>query len=200
MKKIFVYENDVVNVYEVNYDQEYMNISLDEYRKKFSLLRKGKVLTKGECSSDAIKTLFSYFNEIVDFGVSVDDEDEDEVSLRFIGSVNPVIYSMFVDDKGNFLLDVQRVNALVSWYESISQDMRKRMFPPVAEAPINDFSGLNEREEMEDNIATLLDGVSLELVDKIDNPTTYELYNAKKGAVFVDKFNINVIKPKIKEK
>lgn len=192
MKKILVYEDGNVNVYEASYDQEYMNISLEEYRKKFSLLRKGKVLIKGECSSEKVKKLFPYFNEIVDFGVSIDNADDLNVCLDFIGSIDPVVYSIFKDKDDNFCLDNLRVNAFVSWYESINQDMRRRMFPIVEEVPINDYFGYNEREKIEDNISALLDGVSLRLVETIEEPNANDIYSAKKGSVFVEKFGIDI--------
>ena len=192
MKKILVYEDGNVNVYKPCYDQEYMNISLEEYRKYFSLLRKGKMLLQGECSCDVVKRIFPYFTDIIDFTISVDSADDSNVSLDFIGSIDPVGYSIFKDANGDFCLDNLRVNAFVAWYESIGQDMRKRMFPVVEEVPVNDYYGYNERERIEDNISTLLDGVCLRLVDKIEEPNANEIYSAKKGSVFVEKFGIEV--------
>ena len=39
MEKVLVYEDGNINEYELNYDQLYMNICLDEYKRNFSILR-----------------------------------------------------------------------------------------------------------------------------------------------------------------
>lgn len=196
MKKVLVYENDKVNEYELVYDQEYMNICLEEYRKNFSLLRKGNILTSGKCSKDDVMQMIIYFNDVVSFGVSNTDTD-DYFKVNFIGAINPTVYNILKTSDGEFDLDSKKMYALLSWCEALEviSDENKK-FLPLSEAPIDDFFGLDEKKDTINNVCNLLDGVSLEYVGTKERISSQDLFDAKVGADFVKKFNLDFVEQK----
>ena len=195
MEKVLVYENDQVNEYEVVFDQEYMNIILEEYRKSFSYLRQGSFITVGKCCKDVVKEKIHYFNEIVDFGVSSLDTDG-FYEIDYVGAINPVAYGILRNNDGNFDINYRKMHALLHWSEAVEHSAEKNRVERPSFAPVNEFLGLNERENVAKNIGELLEDVSFECVGVKENVTDKDIEEAKIGTRFVERFSISRIKDK----
>lgn len=196
MEKILVYEDGQVNEYDVVYNQEYMDIRLEEYRKKFSVLRKGSILTRKTCNKESIKNIIRYFDDVASYGVSIF-EDEECFEVNFIGTINPVGYNLLRGINGEFALNNRKIHSILSWSEALEHRTEKdKIFIQLADAPINDFMGLDERKDAVKNISELLEDISLEYLGKKENATLHEVEIAKSGTKFVDKFSIAKVMPK----
>lgn len=195
MEKVLVYENNQVSEYLINFDQEYMNILLEEYRKSFSFLRKGTIITAGSCCKDVVKERIHYYNDVVSFGVS-SLETEGCYEIDYIGAINPVAYGILKNNNGNFDINYRKIHALLHWAEAVeySGDKEKREKPSFA--PVNEFLGLDEKENVVQNISELLEDVSLEYVGTKDEVNDKDLEEAKIGARFIERFSISRIKGK----
>lgn len=197
MEKVLVLEDNQVNEYGVLFDQEYMNILLEEYRKNFSHLREGKLLTCGSCSKDTVKNVMHYFNDIVSFSVANSDT-EGFYELSYVGAINPVAYGLLRNDEGNFTLDNRKMHALVYWTEAVEhqseKDRRKSM--SFSLTPINDFMGLDEQEDVVGNVSSLLEDVSLEYLGEKKDVTVNDMEIAKVGTRFVERFNVTRVMSK----
>ena len=195
MEKVLVLEDGIVNEYEVDYNQEYMDLKLEEYRRSFSVLRQENLYTAGRCSMDAIKDVVVYFDDIASFTVSTDSlcGENDLVRVDLIGSINPVVYNILVDENKRFCVNNSKLAALISWYKVIeeNQDSHNNEIGSV-----NDFYNLNEKKNIKSNIRELFDGVSLRYVGRCDEPTKDNNYTAKCTGEFIKEFDINVEKDK----
>lgn len=191
MEKVLVYENDRVNEYDVVYDKEYMNVLLEEYRKSFSHLRAGSILTSGSCSKDSVKNMIRYFNDVAFFSVS-STNTLGCYEINYIGTINPVVYGLLRNSDGDFSLDNRKIHALLHWSEALEHRSEKDKKASVASfSPVNDFLGLDERVNVVENITNLLDDVTLEYAGEKKDVTISDVEMAKVVSRFVDRFNVS---------
>lgn len=195
MEKVLVYENDQINEYAIVFDQEYMNILLEEYRKNFSYLREGNFITVGRCSKDVVKERIHYFNDIASFGVTSLDTDGFYL-IDYVGTINPVAYGILKNSDGNFEINYRKMHALLHWSEAVEHSAEKNRVEKPAFAPVNEFLGLNERENVAKNVSELLEDVSFERIGSKVDVADKDLEEAKIGARFVERFGITRIKDK----
>lgn len=196
MKKILIYEDGKIGEYEVQYEQVYMDACLEEYKKKYSYLRKGNVFLNRECSKAYLLKYFRCFNEIISFSVLSDyDEESPYVKVDYVGSINPVVYDILCGEDGMFSIDNEKMYTILTWCEAINYNGSRESFIPRVSGK-NGFSNLDEVEGVIDNISSLLSDVTLHKVGECVNPNEYELFCAKKGLEFVNKFGIRLNKQK----
>lgn len=195
MKKILIYEDGKIGEYEVQYDQVYMDTCLEEYKKKYSYLRNGNVFLNRECSKAYLLKYFRCFDEIISFSVLSDyDIESPYVKVDYIGSINPVVYDILCDN-GSFSIDNEKMYTLLNWCEAINyKDSSKEVIPRISGK--KGFSNLDEVEGVVENISELLSDVTLHKVGERDNPNEYDVFCARKGLEFVDKFGIVLLKQK----
>lgn len=196
MKKVLVYENDQVNEYDVEFDQEYMDILLEEYRKSYAYLREGSVLSCGKCSKDAILNMIHYFDEVVSFGVSATDIDK-YYQLSFIGAINPVAYNLLKDSDNKFDLNNRKMHSLLYWAEALEHRSEEHKKRSVCEfAPVNDFLGKDEGFDTVNNLSSLFEDITLVYSGKKENPTASEVELSQVASRFIEKFNVVKEMPK----
>ncbi len=186
MKTILVYEDSSVNEYALDYDQEYMNMCLEEYRKTFSLLRKGRCVINKNASEVNLKKIAGCMDEFVSMKVSSSDRDDDYF-VSFVGAINPTVYNI-LNSKEGFKLDNSRIHALYAWYQAIkdssSGDKRDLSLANF------DYYNLDEKIDLHTNIASLLSDVSLEYVGSVDTTLDDDLIKARRNAIFIEEFDI----------
>lgn len=187
MKTILIYEDDHVNEYELCYDQEYMNQCLEEYRKTFSLLRKGKILLNREFSKEELKRLTGGIDEFVSIKV-VGNSAENYYSLNYIGAIKPTVYNI-LNDKGEFLFNSSRIHALYGWYRAIKDNELEKNRDLSLTA--FDYYNMDERDGLKFNISFLLSDISLSYIGRKDDISDKDIIDAKRNAFFVEEFDIN---------
>ena len=195
MEKVLVYENDQVNEYLVVFEQEYMNILLEEYRKSFSFLRKGSFFTVGNCSRDEVTERVRYFNDIPSFSVSSLDTDG-VYEINYIGAINPVAYGLLKNSDGEFEINYRKIHALLHWSEAVEHSAEKNKIERPIFVPVNEFLGLDERKDVVKNISGLLEDVSFEFAGVKENASEKDIEEAKIGTRFVERFGISRIRDK----
>lgn len=200
MSRVLVYENDEVHEYEVVYDQEYMNIRLDEYRRNFSFLKKGNILVSGNCSKDDVRDMFIYFDDVASFGIT-NCHGADYFIVDFVGAINPSVYNILAGENGTFSLDDNKMSTLLSWHDAVvgcaasSQNSDSYKVKQVDE-----FFGMDEKENITANITDLLDDVSLEYVGIRELASPKDVAIAKNNNKFIEKFDISLSSPKMLKK
>ncbi len=199
MKKILILEDGNINAYEVDYDQEYMNVCLEEYRKKFSLLKCEKFYTDDECTRENAKNRIVCFDDVASFAVSSEDDESTEVTI--IGAFNPILYNIFSDKNGNFSLTSSKISALMSWYEAFNNGRgiieRKYSEKNNAIPDCDDFYNLDEKAHIEENIKDLLGDVTFKYCGPVSSCHEYDEYTAKKASDFIKTFNLPVKRSKV---
>lgn len=186
MKTILVYEEGSVNEYALSYDQEYMNMCLEEYRKTFSLLRKGKCVINKNSSEVNLKKIACCMDEFVSMKVFSSDRDDDYF-VSFVGAINPTVYNILNSPNG-FIVDNSRIHALYAWYYAI-KDNENSEERDLSLASF-DYYNLDEKKDLHTNIASLFSDVSLEYVGSVDTPLDDDLIKARRNAIFVEEFSI----------
>lgn len=200
MNKVLVYEDSKVNEYLVEYDQEYMDILFEEYRKSFSYLREGSVLSCGKCSKDAVKDVVRYFDDVVSFGVMGSEFDR-YYKLSFVGAINPVAYNLLRTDDNKFDLNNRKIYSLLHWTEALEHRSEEHKKKTVCNfAPINDFLGKDEGTDTQRNLTELFEDVTFVYFGTKENPTAGEVELSQVVSKFIDKFNITKEKPKALKK
>lgn len=186
MEKILIYENDSISEYEVCFDQEYMDTCLEEYRKTFALLRKGRVFLDKDFSNGSLRKVVGGINEFVSVNI-YDCPEEDCFCLSYVGAINPTVYNILSCDK-KFVLDTSRIHALYAWYQAIKdnaidgkRDLLLASF---------DYFNLDERLSLKENISSLLSDVTLVYTGKKESERHEDLINARRNSIFVDEFGM----------
>lgn len=186
MKTILVYEDGNVNEYELCYDQEYMDVCLEEYKKTFSLLRKGRCVIDKNASEINLKKIACCMDDFVTMKVSSDDFDK-FYTVSFVGAINPTVYNILNSPNG-FCLDNSRIHALYAWYHAIkdnpSSDDRDLSLASF------DYYNLDEKKDLQFNISYLLSDVSLAYVGKKDTSLDDDIIKARRNAIFIEEFGI----------
>ena len=187
MKTIIVYENGQVNEYELCYDQEYMDVCLEEYRRTFSLLRKGRTFVNvSESSKEYLRKIAGGIDDFVVINVS-SCCDSNYLYINYIGAINPTVYNILSSKEG-FKLDSSRIHALYAWYQAIkdnfSKDKRDLSLTNF------DYYNLDEKIDLRTNISSLLSDVSLEYIGSVDTALDDDLIKARRNAIFIEEFSI----------
>lgn len=186
MKTILVYEDGNVNEYELHYDQEYMDLCLEEYKRTFSLLREGRVFVDKNSSKDNLRKITGCIDEFVSIKVSGSSCDN-YYCLNYIGAINPTVYNILNSGEG-FTLDNSRIHALYAWYQAIKDNK------PDGKRDLSlasfDYYNLDEKIDLKDNISLLLSDVCLSYVGKKDTDSDDDLIKARRNSIFIEEFGI----------
>ena len=186
MKTILVYEDDSVVEYELHYDQEYMNMCLDEYRRTFSLLRKGRCIVDKNAGEFNLKKIAGCMDQFISMKVSGSDFD-DYYTVSFVGAINPTVYNILKGPNG-FSIDNSRLHALYAWYYAIKDNFE------CEERDLSlasfDYYNLDEKCDLKFNISELLSDVSLSYIGKKDSPLNDEEVKARKNTVLLEEFGL----------
>ena len=186
MKNILVYEDGSINEYEILYDQEYMNALIHEYKKNFSLLRKGKICCPRNFEQDELRKMLGCIDDIISLSIS-GCEDDDCFCIKYVGAINPTVYNILTSNQ-EFTIDNKRIHSLYAWYQAIkdndceSRDLSLSGF---------DYHNIDEKMELHFNISSLLSEISLEYVGTVDTDKDIDLIRANRNALFIKEFGVN---------
>jgi len=194
MEKVLVYEDGNINEYELNYDQLYMNICLDEYKRNFSILRNCSFYCSKEDLNECLKNIEQYYDETILFSISSSDEEVSCLQVVFTGIINPVVYNILSNKDKNFSLDNIKISAIVAWCQSL--ELKRNQQRLKDKKYIDDYFGYNEEINVRNNITDLFEGVSLNYIGRYNSSEEHEFSLSKRVAQFVDMFRINKNKPK----
>jgi hypothetical protein len=186
VKTILVYEDDSVVEYELHYDQEYMNICLDEYKRTFSLLRKGRCVIDKNVTDFNLKKVAGCMDEFISMKVAANDSDS-FYTVSFVGSINPTVYNILNGPNG-FSMDNARLHALYAWYHAIKDN------PNLEERDLSlasfDYYNLDEKCDLRFNISQLLSDVSLSYVGKKESALDDEIIKARRNTILLEEFGL----------
>jgi hypothetical protein len=185
VQTILVYEDGNVNEYELCYDHDYMKIRLEEYKKTFSLLRKGNLLVDNSFSKETLKKVTGGIEEFVAVNMSNCDDDG-LFNLEYIVAINPTVYNILSDENG-FILDNKRIHALYAWYHAIKSNFDKEQ-RDLSLASF-DYYNLDDKIDLKNNISDLLADVSLTYVGEIDS-NEENMIKARRNSIFINEFGI----------
>lgn len=202
MEKVLVLNDGEgeVSEYEICYDQNYMNICLEEYRKKYSLLIKKKIVTNGSTLTSDESDSISHFDDVVGYSV-VGSNADSKMLITIIGAINPAVYNILSDGNGEFSINSAKIASLMAWYTAILSNSVEKSKYNSKISGINDYFNMREKSHMPDGISDLLSGVSLRYIGPGKN--NKKNYNrAVTNSVFVSEFGIRLERGKkyVKEK
>jgi len=186
VKNILVYEDGSINEYEILYDQEYMDTLIEEYKKNFSLLRRGKVFFPKDFWENELRKMVGCIDEFISLSISGSENDEC-FCIKYVGAINPTVYNILTNDE-KFIIDNTRIHSLYAWYQAIkdndceSRDLSLSGF---------DYNNIDEKADLHFNISSLLSEISLEYVRSVETDRDIDLIRANRNAFFIKEFGIN---------